>query len=155
MGQVVITLDHFPDIAQATRHHVIHAAGGVLRNFLCELRDAQALNAHHLAIVRRHVAHDHAQQGRLAGAVATDQTQTFAPLDGKIYAVEQRRLPEGEDDIAEGEDGHDALAAKNSGARILPVCRRLKPEFTDQNVQLRRHAGDIAAGGSGLLRSID
>jgi hypothetical protein len=63
-------------------------------------------------------------------------------------------LPKGENNVTEGKDGHDALAAK-TGARILPVCKRLKPEFADQNVQLGGYAGDIAAGRGGLLCAID
>ena len=62
------------------------------------------------------LAGHHSQQRRLAGAVAPEQAQPLAALDREVDAVEQWRVAEAQDDIAEGQDRHASVAAETGPA---------------------------------------
>src|SRR5690606_18460844 len=66
---------------------------------------AQAGGARDLAVVRLGAAIEQAQQRRLAGAVAADQADALAGLDGEVGVVEQRVVAVGQLDAGEGNEG--------------------------------------------------
>jgi hypothetical protein len=91
---------------QPRRHLLAHAAGVALGHVLGKARDPQAGRPPDAALVRVQLAGDDAQQGRFAGAVATDQGQPLPRLDAQAGALEQREMAEGEGNLVEGQQGH-------------------------------------------------
>ena len=68
--------------------------------------DAQPVAPLDLAVVERQRARDHLEQRRLAGAVAADEPDALAVVDGEAGAVEQRMQAERELGVLEGEERH-------------------------------------------------
>src|SRR5450830_2155141 len=73
---------------------------------LIDIGNLQALLHDQQTIVQFGNARDDFQQGRLAGAVATDQTDTFACFEGKLRVIEKRNVSECELRIGERNDCH-------------------------------------------------
>jgi hypothetical protein len=88
---VVVVGQHLAERAQAGRHHLEDAAGGVLRHFLGHARHHRARAQADLAVVGVDVAGDQLHQGGLAGAVAADDAHPLAGVDGQLDLLEQQR----------------------------------------------------------------
>ena len=78
------------------------------RGLLLDERGAQPVAAADLTGVQCQLARDHAQQRRLAGAVAADQADALAAAHRQRCAVEQRVQAISEFGVGEGEQGHEA-----------------------------------------------
>ena len=83
-------------LRQAGSYRVEHAVRRIEQRLLRHGGEAHAALHDALAIVECDVARDAAQQRRFAGAVAADQRQPFARLDGQVDPVEQRDVAVGE-----------------------------------------------------------
>ncbi len=86
----MIAHEQLTDIAETGGHRLVDGAGIVTGRFLLEMRDAQRVSAPDLAVVGLNLAAQHAQQRRLAGAVAAEQTDALAGVDLEIDARQQR-----------------------------------------------------------------
>src|SRR4030065_456474 len=95
------------------------AAARAQGHFLRKLRYAQALRTGDLAIIRLDFTRDHFQQRGFTRAIAPDQAQPLAAIDGKAHAIEQRRLAERKDNIAESQDSHSIYNQKAGRALYL------------------------------------
>ena len=85
--------------------------GGVLvqLGFLFDRGDAQARIAGDIAVVRQRPAVEQPQQRRLAGAVAADEADALAGLNGEVGVVQQRMVAVGQLDVGksdESSEGH-------------------------------------------------
>jgi hypothetical protein len=80
---------------------------------LLDEHDRRPFRALDAAVVQREPAGDREQQRRLPGAVATDQPDSFARVDGEVGAIEQRMQSERELGIADRQQRHDRVARKS------------------------------------------
>ena len=78
-------------------------AGG---RFLGDGRDARARGKADVAGVEREFAHDRAQQGGFAGAVAPDQADAAAGINREVGAVEDGAATEADGGTGDDEEGH-------------------------------------------------
>ena len=76
----------------------------------------------HFAGIERKRAEQRAQQRGLAGAVAPDETDAIAGLDGERRAVEQRGETEREFRVLEGDQGHGTYSGLASSSQIHSVA---------------------------------
>jgi len=76
--------------------------------FLLDVDDVQVLLHHQQAVVQFEAAGNNLQQRGLAGAVATDQADALAGLQGELGVVEQRHMAEGQLGGGKGNDCHNA-----------------------------------------------
>ena len=97
-------------------------AGGRLAMFTRRL-DVQALLALQQAVVGLFQSRENAQQRGLPGAVAADQADPLAGLQGEIGVRQQGDVPEGKLGAGEGEQGHGEIATK-AGERSTALARR-------------------------------
>ena len=109
VDQVVVVGQQGAELAQPAGDHVEHAAARVLRYFLLQPRDPAAAFDPHLAVIGPEVAGQQFQQGRLAGAVAADQGDALAGIDGKVDVFQQQRAADAEVDALQGDQGHAPL----------------------------------------------
>ena len=86
--------------------HGVEQGGGAGRGFLRDGREAGARGQADVAAVERHVAGDGAQQRGFAGAVAADQADAAAGIDGQVGGVEQRAAAEADGDGGDQQEGH-------------------------------------------------
>src|SRR5690606_18938531 len=100
-----------------------------------EARDARARLDAHLAVVRPEFAGDQLQQGGLAGAIATDDGDALATLDGEFGPVEQQRSA---DRIVEPDEVDERHAVWSAPASVhAPRGRRgdrLRRQYDAQRV---------------------
>ena len=82
---------------------------GAFRGFLLHGREAGVAGEANFAAVDGEFAGDGAQQGGFAGAVAPDQADAAAGIDGEVGAVEQRAAAEADGDAGEGQKGHGGV----------------------------------------------
>jgi len=109
-GQFFVFGQHRLLLAHAGRHGVEHGHGRVEHRFLFDVGDLDALLHDQQAVVEFGAPRDHLQQRRFAGAVAADEADALAGLEGKISVVEQRHVAEGQLGGREGNDSHDRCA---------------------------------------------
>ena len=88
--QLLVTAQRTPSFAQALGNDVVDAAGGALGHLLRQLRHAQARLADQFPFVGLLFAGNDSQQGGLALAIAAQQTDAFARIDGQLHRVQQR-----------------------------------------------------------------
>ena len=112
-GRVVVGRHERAQLAEPGRHLVEYRPVVCAWHVLLQPRDAQPRGSPDLTGVRRLLARDHAQQARLARAVAANQADALAGLDPKGRVLEERKMSKGERDTIEREYGH----AKMTGAR--------------------------------------
>ncbi len=86
--------------------HGIEQRGVAGGRFLRHGRDARARSEADVAAVQREFAHDRAQQGGLAGAVAPDQADAAAGIDREVGAVEDGAPAEADGGAGDDEKGH-------------------------------------------------
>ena len=106
VAQVMELGQPLAEVAESREHHVEHVAGGVVRDLLLQPRDAHAIGKPDFAVVGSDFAGQQAQQGRLAGAVAADQGDAFAGLDGEADFLEQQGTADAVVDVDQGYQGH-------------------------------------------------
>jgi len=102
--------------------------GGVLveLGFLFDRGHAQARRAGDIAVVGQGAAIEQAEQRGLAGAVAADEADALAGLDGEVGVVQQRVVAIGQLDVGQGDErceGHVVVVSAAS-RRIKRYCRR-------------------------------
>ncbi|MNI25334.1 hypothetical protein D3C73_789790 [compost metagenome] len=88
---------------------VVHRGVFIQLRFLFDRGHAQPRAAGDVAIVGDGAAVKQPQQRRLAGAVAADEANALAGLDGEVGVIQQRVVPIGELDVGksdEGSEGH-------------------------------------------------
>ena len=90
LSQIVILGQERAQLAKAAGDDFEDRLIGIRRHFLFEMGDAQRFHAPDVAFVRHRHAGDHAKQRRLAGAVATDETDSLAGIDLKVDVRQQR-----------------------------------------------------------------
>ena len=149
VDQVVVLRQRQADVAEAAADHVEHAAGRIGRDFLFQSRHPHAALAAHLAVVRLELAVEQAQQGGFAGAVATDQGNAFAGLDGQVDALEQQRAADTVVDGIQGHQGH---------AHSLPVeCPSLgaSPYARARDRSTFRHVVDHTNAENAMSKGLD
>ena len=86
--------------------HGIQEAGGTVRRFLPDGRDTGAAGEPHLTAVERDIAHDGAQQGGFAGAVAAHEADAPARVDREIGPVQQSTSAQADDGTGNNQDRH-------------------------------------------------
>ena len=96
---------HVREIA-AQHQRLAQRLGGRQHRLLLDARDGQARPALHFAGIERNLSEQRAQQRRLAGAVAADEPDAIAGLDGDRSAIEQRMQAEREFRVLEGDQCH-------------------------------------------------
>ncbi len=116
-------------------HGVIAGEGGLL----LEQRNARLRCHPALAIVERRGTGQHAEQRRLAGAVAPDEAHVLARLDLELGVIEQRKMAVRETRMGEGEDRHERSRRMNAGE----CARRAQSART---VQTAARAGGARSG---------
>src|SRR6476469_10768201 len=94
----VIARDELPQLAEPRGDDVERGAGDVVGDLLLEARDRHAGLPHHLAAVGGERAVEHLHQRALARAVAAEEAEALAALDGEARAIEQWRTAEGDRD---------------------------------------------------------
>ena len=94
------------EVAEAFGHHIEHRTRVLEQHVLREAADAQRRLPPDAAAVGLQLAADDAEQRRLAGAVATDDADTFARLNLQARVVQQRQVSVRERDVVEGDEGH-------------------------------------------------
>ena len=99
--RVVITRQQRAQIAQPQRHHIKHAAMGVLRHFLRHPRHHHAALHADLAIVGFDLAANQTHQGGLARAVAAHDAHALAGFDGEVDLFKQERAADAVVDVLE------------------------------------------------------
>ncbi|CFV94880.1 Uncharacterised protein [Bordetella pertussis] len=90
-------------------HDVEHRAGFIQCGFLLDRGHAQARTAGDVAVVGLRAAIEQAQQRRFARAVAPDQADALAFLDGEIGVVQQGVVAVGQLNVGKrnkGSEGH-------------------------------------------------
>ena len=80
------------ETAAAGDRLVEHAAAGHLLDVLPEVADGETLRNRHVAVVRRLLAGDQAEERRLSGSVRPDETDLFAGIELKGRVDEQKLL---------------------------------------------------------------
>ena len=96
---LVVLPDEPAELVQAVGHDVEDAAGHTDRHLLVQARDDHALPHLDLAVIRRQLARDHLHQSGLALAVAAEQADALALVDGEIQGLEQGCAAEGQGDV--------------------------------------------------------
>ena len=118
VAEVVELGQHRALLAQAAGDHVEDLARGIGGHFLLQARDAQAVLAADFAVVGRRSPVEQAQQRGLAGAVAADDGDALAGVDGEVDVFEQEGAADAEVDRLECDQGHGASLR---GARLQPA----------------------------------
>ena len=107
LADLMAQLDDAPlgrqDLGVRGQHLVDDRVIGDLLDLLGEKADAQVLAGADLAAVERHLPHDEAEQGGLAGAVGPDQPDAHARLDVQAGLVEQHLAAERFGDVGDVE----------------------------------------------------
>ncbi len=116
---MVILGEHLPLGAQAPRDRVVDGARSVLRRLLRDPRDADVRREPELAVVEVDPAGEHAEQRRLAGAVAADQPDALARIELERHVVQQRAVAEGEAGVSERGEWHRLQALIRGGFRSV------------------------------------
>jgi hypothetical protein len=96
-------------LAHAAGDGVEHGHGRIEGRLLLDVGDLDALLHDQQAIVEFRAAGNDFQQRGLAGAVAADETDALAGLDGEVGVVEQRDVAESQLRGGEGNDSHDRV----------------------------------------------
>src|SRR6185312_9702338 len=81
--QMLELVVQFAEASAAGDRFVEHGSAGHLLDVLPEIADGQLLGNRHVALVRLFFAGDHAEQGRLAGSVRTDEADLFVGVQLK------------------------------------------------------------------------
>ena len=97
---------HRAQLARAGGDHVEYAARRTRRHLLLQPRHPRAVGHAHLAVIRGQVAGHHPQQGRFAGAIATDEGHALAGTDRQAHLFEQQRSADADVDAFESDQGH-------------------------------------------------
>ncbi len=93
-------------VGEAVRHDVEHRGVPGVTGLLGEPRDTSARPDPDLAVVRRGLPADHAQQGGLALPVAAGEADPLAPVELEIDPVEEGTMAVGQGNLAQAEEGH-------------------------------------------------
>ena len=112
-----VLVDEGGDVRHRRAHRLPHRLRRVERRLLRDVRNAQALLRLQGAVVGALETGKDLQQRRLAGAVAADQADALAGLEGEVGVIEQRDMPEGQLGVEECDDGHEAADYPGSGTR--------------------------------------
>ncbi|MNR12312.1 hypothetical protein D3C85_1286620 [compost metagenome] len=91
-------------IAIRVADHVEDGGVVVQLGFLFDGCDAQARTAGDGAVVGLRSAVEQPEQRRLPGAVAADEADAFAGLDGEVGMIQQRMVPIGKLDVGQGDE---------------------------------------------------
>ncbi len=91
-------------VAVDVADHVEHGGVFVQLRFLFDRGHAQARAAGDVAIVGHGAAVEQPQQRGLAGAVAADEADALAGLDGEVGVVQQRMVAIGQLDVGQGDE---------------------------------------------------
>jgi hypothetical protein len=89
--------------------------------FLREVTGDRVFIALDRAFIRIVLAEDHAEKGRFARAVRTDESDAFAPVDGHLGLTEQGASAEGLGELVNAEHGGD-VGRRASGAKFQNVA---------------------------------
>jgi hypothetical protein len=108
VARLVVAGEQPPGVAEPRGDDVERRARARRRDVLLEPRDGRPALAHHLARVGRARAVEQLHERALAGAVAAEQADALAALDGQRRAVEHGRAAEGDGDVLETEECHAA-----------------------------------------------
>ena len=103
--------------------HVEHGGVLVQLGFLLDGGHAQARAASDVAIVGQGPAIEQPEQRGLAGAVAADQADAFAGLDGEVGMVQQRVMAVGQLDVCQGNEGCEGHVGIVSAASMRESAR--------------------------------
>jgi hypothetical protein len=101
LAGLVVAREQPTGLAEPFGDHLEHRAAHVGRDVLLQPRDRRPGLPHHLAGVGRLRLVEHLEERALAAAVAPDETDALAALDGHARAVEDGGAAEGQGDVAE------------------------------------------------------
>ena len=112
------------DPAAAGDGLVQHRPSRHLLHFLAEVADGESLWNRHLAVVRRLLAHDHPEEGGLAGAVRADEPDLLAGVELEGRLDEEDLPPILLADVGERDHDRGAILSAAGADVNLPGSRR-------------------------------
>src|SRR5690606_2969046 len=140
-----VLVDQHLQMRKTLRNVFMHAKIERIRQRLVQLRDAQVLLAADFAAVDGLFAHDDAQQGGLAGAVAADQADAFVRLDVQGSVAQDRLVADVQGNVVQVDEIHE---------RIIRTTRRRtdeRPRITQRRRQPPSCEIITASGGAVAL----
>jgi hypothetical protein len=90
MRQVMVAAHRITDLAESGRYDIEDTASGLQGHFLIQASYAHAIGKGYVPVIRGNLAINQFEEGRLAGAIASDQRHPLALVQGKADAIKQR-----------------------------------------------------------------